>query len=115
MKGIKFILSLLIFIVLIISCGKGSDINKGNNYTVNVDCSGLFDGNVLVIDKDYKSVSKSVNGNQHQSYSYTGKSISLTFQKKEEYGNLVVELKKNGKVIKTENTTAPYGIVSITD
>ena len=60
--------------------------------------------------------SKSVDGTVPKTYTIEdpeGDIISAVFQKQGKSGELIVKLVKDGKVIKTESTTAEYGVVSV--
>ncbi|MFZ2071509.1 MAG: CFI-box-CTERM domain-containing protein [Halobacteriota archaeon] len=59
---------------------------------------------------------KSVDGTVPKTYTIEnpeGDIVSAVFQKQERGGELTVKLVKDGKVVKSESTTAEYGVVSV--
>ncbi len=67
----------------------------------------------MVVSSGGQSVSKSVDGTVPTQYSAEGKMVSVVFQKQTENGTLKVEILRDGKVIKSSDTTAAYGLVSV--
>lgn len=109
----KYIISILLVVVLALSfsgCG-ASD----TEYTIKVSgTSGLsFSGAYMTVTSDGESVSKSVDGTVPAQYTTTGDIVSVSFQKQVESGTLKVEILKDGKVIKSSDTTAAYGVVMV--
>jgi hypothetical protein len=70
-------------------------------------------GAVAVVDSDGTSQTKSVEGTVPQVFELQTSMASLTLQKMTEEGELTLEAYKDGKLLKTESTTAPYGCVAI--
>ena len=59
---------------------------------------------------------KSVDGTIPETYTIEnpeGDIVSVVFQKQERGGTLTVKLMKDGKVVKSESTTAEFGVVSV--
>jgi tetratricopeptide (TPR) repeat protein len=88
--------------------------NMVSNFTIRVSgTSGLkFSGSYLTVTVDGGSISKSVDGFVPAEYNVSGISVSCSFQKKTEEGNLNLEIIKNGMVISQTETSSAYGIVS---
>lgn len=73
-----------------------------------------FQGSFMTMAAGGSSSSQSVEGVTPQSYFTTGVLVSTTFQKQGSYENttLRVEIKSNGVVKKSAETTAAYGLVA---
>ena len=56
-----------------------------------------------------------VEGDGDETFNIEGIVISCAIQKETTYGYLEVSILKNGKIVKSQYTTAEYGIVSIAD
>ena len=71
-----------------------------------------FSGSLMVI-KDGKSESRSVEGSCPASYSEDATMVSVAFQKKDEYGTLAVDITKDGAPDGSQSTSAAYGMVTV--
>jgi hypothetical protein len=72
-----------------------------------------FSGSYMVVSSGGQSVSKSVDGTVPTQYSVEGMMVSVAFQKQTEDGTLKVEILRDGQVVKSSDTTAAYGLVSV--
>lgn len=72
-----------------------------------------FQGSYMTTQSNGQSTSKSVEGVTPTSFNASGWMISTAFQKKDQSGELSVSIQVEDIMLKTENTTAPYGMVSI--
>lgn len=109
---ISFTISIAVLTGILFACSS----LKPNEYTIKVYCSeGFFHGNIGNIGDDGKYTAKSVNGSKDETYYVKGQSVSCTFQKESKSGTLTVEILKNGKSVKKEQTTADYGVVTIAE
>ncbi len=86
---------------------------KESTFTLRVSGSpGLkFHGSYLVMHSG-SSESKSVEGAVPDSFSVTGMMVSTSFQKQGKGGELVLEILKDGQVIKSADTAAEFGLVT---
>lgn len=72
-----------------------------------------FDGSCLVSATDGSNESKSISGSTPQTFSYTGRGISCSFQKhRADSEKLKATVRRDGQIVKTIDTSAEYGIVS---
>ena len=88
---------------------------QASPYTVEIRVEGTWGIPFSGVYGDLGS-SKSVDGTVPKTYTIEdpeGDIISAVFQKQGKSGELIVKLVKDGKVIKTESTTAEYGVVSV--
>ena len=60
-----------------------------------------------------QSTQESVEGTTPAEYRVTGMQASCSFQKKETYGSLTVEIVKDGAVVNRGETSAEYGVVTV--
>ena len=81
-----------------------------NIYTVEISgTQGLeFQGNI-----GGAGQSRSIEGTVPATYTIEGWPAVAVIQKKQEAGKLVVTIKKSDNVIKTQETTASYGVVTV--
>ena len=89
----------------------------GSESTFTISVTGTvgaqFSGSYMVTSSG-GSESKSVDGTIPASYTVTGTIVSVTFQKQaEDISILKVEIKKGNIVVKSSETTAAYGVVSV--
>jgi hypothetical protein len=91
-----------------------SAVSSTATYTIEISGSGgtSFNGSYLVLQPSGSSASKSVEGIIPETYTAEGMSVSCAFQKQSP-GTLRVTVKRNGQVMKVEQTTAEYGMVTI--
>jgi hypothetical protein len=110
----KKIICLALITVILLLMGCGSSLSD-SDYKIKVSgTSGLeFSGSYMVVKAGGESTSKSVDGTVPAEYSVTGDIVSVSFQKQTDTGTLKVEISKDGKVLKSEDTTAAYGVVAI--
>jgi len=72
-----------------------------------------FDGECLVTASDISSASRMVEGTTPKTITYSGQSISCSFQKKEaDIWHLKATVKKDGIKVKEVSTESRYGVVS---
>lgn len=72
-----------------------------------------FAGSVLVTGKDGSVQQESVQGAMPFTYAKEGRSVVATIQKQGTAGSLKVEIVKGDKVVKSGETTADYGVVTV--
>lgn len=72
----------------------------------------FFTGSINVV-KDGRTESRSVEGRTPATYSEQGAAVSAAFQNKNEFGRLQVEIVKDGVSAAREETSAGYGMVSV--
>lgn len=72
-----------------------------------------FQGTYMTMQKNGESSSRSVNGVIPATFETLGHIVSLSFQKQSQGGEMKVFIQSKGVTLKTESTTAPYGLVSI--
>ena len=84
-------------------------------YKIKVTSNSTFSGSYMTMKPDGSSEQKSVDGNKTAEYFTEGSMVSLTFQKKQAKGKLKVDIydSDSGELIKTQETTAEYGLVSL--
>jgi len=120
-RFLKFaIIPLIIFVILIAVVGILSlDFNsesavpdQSSGYILKIISSGPWRGSIMTVDGSGSSNSKSVDGTGIQSFNVIGDIISVSIQNYSDSGELIVQLSKNGQILKEEITTAPYGIVA---
>lgn len=127
--GIVQVLTALIFLVIVyivVVVVRNADTVKSvlpssldqalaSHYTIRISgTDGLgFTGSYMQMQASGGSTSKSVDGTIPAEYEIEGSITSAAFQKKGESGTLHVVLEKNGTVVKEEETTAAYGMVSV--
>jgi hypothetical protein len=94
--------------------GSSSLFSSTDSFTIKVtgDQGLEFQGGYMVVQSG-SSDSKSVEGEVPAKYEVQGVMVSVSFQKKGEAGRLRVEIFKNGVLIKSADTTAAYGVVSV--
>jgi len=104
---------IIIFAVLV--CFLAACTPSEKEYTVRVGGdNGLeYAGSYMVLQASGDTSQRSVQGTVPGEYDLTGASVSVSFQKQSKGGRLVVEILRGGKVIKSSETTADYGIVTI--
>lgn len=107
MKKIIILLSISLFLI-------GCSAFQPSEFTVKVYSSVPYQGQYLVAQIDGKSSSTSISGNGQNTYILKGQSISFSAQKQSQQGEILIEVIKNGNIIKSERTSAPYGIAMIT-
>jgi hypothetical protein len=72
-----------------------------------------FDGGCLVTDESGSSASTSIEGTTPKTFTYTGRSISCSYQKRHSDSfPLRASVLRDGDVVKTVETTATYGTVA---
>lgn len=77
--------------------------------------SGLkFTGSLCLTTPDGKVTTKSIEGAIPANYTLKGSVVSVVFQKQTEKGTLQAAILKNGNIVNSSETTAAYGVVSIT-
>ena len=106
-------ISLSIFGMIILSSGGGSVMNK--NYVIEITGTNgvAFQGSIMEVEYG-SATSKSVDGTIPKTYTTEGIMSSLAIQKMTDSGTLTVTVKDdNGKVLKTQSTSSPYGMVTI--
>jgi ribosomal protein L37E len=57
--------------------------------------------------------SKSISGYGSATYDVTGYIVSAAIQKQTSYGYLTVKIVRDGKILDSQTTTAPYGVVTV--
>lgn len=72
-----------------------------------------FSGSIMVVSSKGQTTSQSFDGKVPATYYVTGTMVSVAFQKKSPTGTLAVEIVNGGRVIKSGETTAEYGLVSV--
>jgi hypothetical protein len=72
-----------------------------------------FSGSYMQVGLDGSSNSQTVEGSVPATYEARGNMVSVAFQKKTESGQLSVEIVRNGSVVKSSETTAAYGMVTV--
>ena len=72
----------------------------------------FFTGTISVV-KDGRTESRSVEGRTPAQYSEEGAAVSAVFQNKNGYGHLQVEIQRGGISVASEETSASYGMVSV--
>lgn len=72
-----------------------------------------FSGHLLTRDGDGGSQSQSIEGSAPATYRVVGTSVSVNVQKQREEGSLKIEILRGDKVVKSSETTASYGVVSV--
>ena len=102
-----------LLIVLITGCGKTALTEA--EYTIRIaGTDGLkFSGSYMQVGSSGSSESQSIEGTVPAEYTIKGAIASVVFQKKERNGTLRVEIVRDGKVVKSAETSAEYGVVSI--
>lgn len=95
------------FFILILLAGCAGN----SSFTINVTGSGPFSGSIMVL-RDGKAEQRSVEGTAPTSYSETGSTVSVSFQKKGTGGTLGVDISKDGHSVASQSTTAEYGVVT---
>lgn len=75
--------------------------------------AGAFTGNLTVTDKDGAVQQQSVQGTAPQTFTAEGRSVVMVAQKKETAGTLKVEIAEGDKIVKSGETTADYGVVTV--
>ena len=120
-KLLKFaFIPLIIFVILIAiaaitSLDLNSDSitsNQSSGYVLKIISSGPWRGSIMTVDGSGSSNSKSVDGTGIQSFNVVGNIISVSIQNYSDSGELIVQLSKNGQILKEERTTASYGVVA---
>ena len=106
-KKIFFLLSISLFLF-------GCTAFQPSEFTVKVYSSVPYQGQYMVSQIDGKSSSTSISGDGQNIYILKGQTISFSVQKQSTQGEILIEVLKNGNVIKSERTSAPYGIAMIT-
>ena len=113
MRRIVTVIALLFIVCfLFVSCsGLGGD----SDFTIRISgTSGLsYSGNYMAVKSDGSSASRSVEGIIPAQYTVRGNIVSAVFQKQTENGLLKVEILRDGNLIKSSETTASYGVVSV--
>ena len=77
-----------------------------------------FKGSISTIAADGSMSSRSVEGNTPESFTITGRAVSLTLQADNDVGSsegaeFTVTIKQDGVVLRSEKTTAKYGVISL--
>lgn len=112
----KRIIGIISLVLVILELFASSTIVvQASPYTVEIRVEGTsgipFSGNYGDLGSQ-----KSVDGTVPKTYTINdpeGDIISVVFQKQCKSGELIVKIVKDGKVVKTESTTAEYGVVSV--
>jgi len=108
------VLALAIIIGVFVSQSPGFS-PPSQDFTIRVSgTSGLdFSGSYSVMKDGIITSSETVYGVVPTQYRAKGAAVSAAFQKQSESGTLKVQILKGGKVVKEEQTTAAYGVVSV--
>jgi len=86
--------------------------DQSSVYILKIISSGPWRGSIMTVDGSGSSNSKSVDGTGIQSFNVIGNIVSVSIQNYSDSGELIVQLSKNGQILKEERTTASYGIVA---
>jgi len=92
-----------------------ASIPMSQDFTIRVSgTSGLdFSGSYSVMIEGSNCSSKAVYGTVPTQYEANGTAVSATFQKQSQSGTLKVQILKGNKVVKVEEATEAYGVVSV--
>jgi hypothetical protein len=105
----KFLSATLILLAL---AGCGGLPSQSASFQIKVTGSDSFSGCISVM-RDGKMEQRTVDGSAPTSYSEQGMSVSAVLQKKSEHGRLKAEIIRDGQVVSSQETTAEYGVVTV--
>lgn len=78
---------------------------------IRIESDTSWSGSIGSLEEGYRTVE----GSDDQTFNVEGSIISCSIQKQTTHGYLRISIIKNGKVVKTQQTTAEYGVVTIAD
>lgn len=104
------IIAIIVVVILLFFIFKSSSSNTSSgSYTIEI--SGTF-GTEFTGSISGGGSSRTIEGNVPANYTVQGWPAVAVIQKTEEYGYLSVTIKKEGKTLDTQSTSASYGVVT---